>query len=73
MKGLPKIRIVRTETMEFIFTYEVPRDCKVVYARFCFNCMLHKEEKYQFRITVGGYIIDYPGEVFKKMVDITTM
>ena len=65
MKGL-KRGIQGTETMKFIQKHEVPYNKKVTYARLFCDYRPQKEEKERTRITVGGDILEYQGEVSTK-------
>ena len=46
--------ILGTDTIEFIFQHNVPKDKKVTYATYVVDYRPLKEEKYRVRITVGG-------------------
>ena len=59
--------------MKLIHKYKVPTGQTVTYARFVCDCRPQKEEKHMTRITVGGYLISYPGNVTTRGADMTTI
>ena len=72
IKGL-KGGIKGTETMQFIQEHEVPHYKTVTYSIFMCDYKPQKEEKEKNRITVGGDILDYQGEVSTKTAGLTTI
>ena len=48
-----------TDTIEFIFKYEVPKDSDVTYATYVLDYRPLKTEPYRVRITVGGNRLNY--------------
>ena len=48
-----------TDTIDFIFKYEVPKDSDVTYASYVLDHRLLKIEPYRVRITVGGDRLSY--------------
>ena len=66
-------RIKGTDTIFFIRKDEVPRDRTVTYARFVCTYRPQKSEPNQTRLTVGGNLIDYPGNVSTRTADLTTV
>ena len=50
----------------------IPKDCVVTYARVVVDFRPQKDEPKQVRITVGGNLIKYPGELTTRTADLTT-
>lgn len=51
----------------------LPDRCKdVTYGRICVDYHPHKQEPNRTRLTVGGNLIDFPGDVSTPTADITT-
>ena len=71
-QGLPDNRVDATNTIFFIPVTKVPRNKCPTYARFVCSFCLHKPEPYRTCITVGGNLIDYPGNLSMKVADMTT-
>ena len=71
-QGLPDKRVEPTNTMFFIPFSQVPKDKRPTYARFVCSYRPQKAEPYRTRITVGGNLIDYPGNLSMKVADMTT-
>ena len=71
-QGLPDNRVDATNTIFFIPITKVPRHKRPTYP--CFVCSFRpqKPEPYRTRITVGGNLIDYPGNLSMKVADMTT-
>jgi hypothetical protein len=65
-------RIKGTNTMHFIHRHEVPKNKTPTYARFVCDIRPHKAESERTRLTVGGNLIDYPGDTSAPTADITT-
>jgi hypothetical protein len=64
-----------TETIFFMTKTEIqniPKDHTVTYARIVVDYHPQKEDPNRVRITVGGNLIDYPGELTTRTADITT-
>ena len=51
------------DTMEFILHQEIPRGVKATYVQDICNIRPQKTDTHRTRITVWGYLVDYPGEV----------
>ena len=62
-----------TDTIEFIFHKDKPKDRKATYVRAVCNIRPQKTETHRTRLTAGGKLIDYPGEVSTPKSDLTTM
>ena len=71
-QGLPDNRVDATNTIFFIPITKVPRHKRPTYARFICSFCPQKPEPYRTRITVGGNLIDYPGNLSMKVADMTT-
>ena len=65
-------RIEGTDTIKFIHKHEVPKNKTDTYARFCCNVRPQKAEPNRTRMTVGGNLIHYPGELTTRTADLTT-
>jgi len=50
----------------------IPKDRTVTYARIAVDYCPQKEDPNRVRITVGGNLIDYPGELTTRTADLTT-
>ena len=64
-----------TNTIKFLTLDEIkttPKDRTVTYARICVNYRPQKEDPNQVRITVGGNLINYSGELTTRTADLTT-
>ena len=61
-----------TDTIPFIRHADVPSDRKVTYARFVCTLRPQKTEVQRTRLTVGGNLIDYPGDTSTPTANITT-
>ena len=72
VQGLPDNCVERTNTIFFIPFSKVPRHKRPTYARFVCSYHHQKAEPYHTRITVGGNLIDYPGNLSMKVADMTT-
>ena len=60
----------------FVMTHEqirnIPRDRVVTYARLVVNYRPQKEDPNRVRMTAGGNLIAYPGELTTRTADIST-
>lgn len=65
-------RIKGTDTIRFISKTDVPAGRSETYARFVCDVRPQKEEKERTRLTVGGNLINYPGDVSSPTADLTT-
>jgi hypothetical protein len=61
-----------TDTCFFIKLTNVPKDRKITYGKIVCDYKPHKKEKERVRMTVGGDILDYSGDVATSTADITT-
>ncbi len=64
-----------TDTVFFMTIDEIkriPKDRTVTYARIVVDYRPQKEDPNRVRITVGGNLIDYPGELTTRTADLTT-
>ena len=71
-QGLPDKRVEATNTIFFIPVTKVPCTKHPTYARFVRSFRPQKPEPYCTRLTVGGNLIDYPGNLSMKAADMTT-
>ena len=71
-QGLPDNRVNATNTIFFIPVTKVPRNKCPTNTRFICSFRPQKPEPYRTRITVGGNLIDYPGNLSMKVADMTT-
>jgi hypothetical protein len=66
---------VGTDTIHYMNHAEInniPKDRTITYARIVVDIRPHKEDPNRVRITVGGNLIDYPGEVTTRTADMVT-
>jgi hypothetical protein len=60
----------------FVLTHnqikQIPRDRTVTYTRIVVNYRPQKSDPNRVRLTVGGNLIDYPGELTTRTADLTT-
>jgi hypothetical protein len=61
-----------TDTCFFIKLTNIPKDRKITYGKTVCDYKPHKKEKERVRLTVGGDILDYSGDVATSTADITT-
>jgi hypothetical protein len=61
-----------TDTCFFIKLTNVPKDRKITYGKIVCDYKPHKRKKERVRLTVGGNILDYSGDVATSTADITT-
>ena len=71
-QGLPDERVEPTNTMFFIPFSQVPKHKRPTYAHFVCSYRPQKAEPYCTRLTVGGNLINYPGNLSMKVADMTT-
>ena len=73
-QGMPG-RVTGTETIFFIHKTEVPtnRWKDITYGRICCNYREQKAEKNRTRLTVGGNLINYPGDCGTPTADMLTV
>ena len=71
-QGLSDNRVEPTNTIFFIPRSKVPKHKQPTYARFVCSYRPQKAEPYRTRITIGGNLIDYPGNRSMKVADMTT-
>ena len=72
MEGL-KRGITGTQTMKMVHRSDIPKYIKVTYARFVCEYRSHKEDVNRCRTTVGGYRVEYPGDVSTKTAYLRTI
>ena len=67
-------RIKGTNTIYFINYTLIPKDRRsdITYGRIVVDYRLHKTESNRTRLTVGGNMINYPGDVSTPTADTTT-
>jgi hypothetical protein len=61
-----------THTCFFVELQNTPKDLNITYGKIVFDYKPHKKEKELVRITVGGDILEYSGEVATSTADLTT-
>jgi hypothetical protein len=61
-----------TDTCFFIDLKNIPNDRKITYGKTVCDYKPHKKEKERVRLTVGGDILHYSGDVATSRADITT-
>jgi hypothetical protein len=65
-------RVTGTDTIKFIVKSQVPEGRTVTYARFVCTIREQKAEPERTRLTVGGNLINYPGDTSAPTADLTT-
>ena len=65
-------RIQGTNTIFFIPKHKIPKNKMPTYARFVCTYRPQKSEPNRTRLTVGGNLIRYPGDVSTRIADLTT-
>jgi hypothetical protein len=71
-QGRDGTNIKGTDTIHFIRHSEVPTGRKATYARFVVDIRPQKDEPNRVRLTVGGNLIEYLGNVSTPTADMTT-
>ena len=66
-------RVEGTDTIKFIPKADVPKGHSVTYARFVCQLRPQKAEVERTRLTVGGNLINYPGDTSAPTSDLTTI
>ena len=61
-----------TATCTFICRNEIPQNKKPTYVRIVTAYREQKEDPYRVRMTIGGNLIDYPGNTATKTADLVT-
>jgi hypothetical protein len=61
-----------TNTITFIHHHEMPSDRQATYPRFVCSERPQKQEKNRMRMTVGGNLINYPGDKGTKTAELET-
>jgi hypothetical protein len=62
-----------TSTCAFITKDQIPNDKKPTYVRIVSEYREQKADPYRVRLTVGGNLIDFPGDVATKTADLVTI
>jgi hypothetical protein len=65
-------RIEGSNTILFIPRNAVAKDKKITYGRFVVDIRPNKNETRRVRLTVGGNLIQYPGDVSTRSADLNT-
>ena len=71
-QGLPDKHVDHTNAIFFIPINKVPPNKRPTYACFVCSYYLQKAEPHHTHLTVGGNLIDYPGNLSMKVADMTT-
>ena len=71
-QALPDKCVDPTNTILFIPIEKVPPDKRPTYTCFICSYRPQKAEPHRTRLTVGGNLIDYPGNLSMKVADMTT-
>jgi hypothetical protein len=61
-----------TDTCFFVELTNIPKDRNITYGKIVCDYKPHKKEKERVRLPVGGYRLDYSGDVATSTADITT-
>ena len=70
--AIQKERTPFTSFMTLEEIKKIPGDRTVTYARIVIDYRPQKNDPNRVRITVGGNLIDYPGELTTRTADLTT-
>jgi hypothetical protein len=62
-----------TDTCFFIKLTNIPKNRKITYGKIVCDYKPHKQEKERVRLTVGGDILDYSGDVATSTANITSL
>jgi hypothetical protein len=62
-----------TDTCKFIRKHDLPPGKKPTYVRIVADYREHKADPYRVRCTVGGNLIDFPGDTSTKAADLVTV
>jgi hypothetical protein len=62
-----------TDTCFFIDQKKIPNDRKITYGKIVCDYKPHKKEHERVRLTIGGDILNYSGDVATSTADITTL
>jgi hypothetical protein len=65
-------RVKGTNTIHFIKHDEIPKDRKPTYPRMVCEYKPNKVEKNRTRLTLGGNLVDYPGDVSTRTAEMET-
>jgi hypothetical protein len=65
-------RIEGSNTVFFIPRQDVPKGKIITYGRFIVDIRPNKSEVHRIHLTVGGNLIQYPGDVSARSADLTT-
>ena len=69
-QDIPGTNTIKLMTHEEI--KNIPSDRTVTYARIVVDYRAHKEDPNRVCITIGGNLINYPGEIMTRTADLTT-
>ena len=72
MDGVGERMPTGTQTMFPIRLNQIPKGRKATYVKFVCNKRPQKEEENRTRLTMGGNLIDYPGDVSAPTADMLT-
>jgi Reverse transcriptase (RNA-dependent DNA polymerase) len=61
-----------TDTITFVPKSEIPKNKRPTYARFVTDIRPQKQEKHRVRLTIGGNLIEYEGDVSSPTGSLTT-
>ena len=69
----PQHSVTGTDTCQFIHKHDIPSGKKPTYVCIVADFREQKADPYQVRCTMGGNLIDFPGEMSTKVADIITV
>jgi hypothetical protein len=69
----PQHTINGTDTCQLIHPSEIPEGKKATYIRIVADYREHKADPYRVRCTVGGNLIDFPGDKSTRSADLVTV
>jgi Reverse transcriptase (RNA-dependent DNA polymerase) len=69
----PEHTVQGTDTCQFIHKTDLPPGKKPTYVRIVSDYREHKADPYRVRCTVGGNLIDFPGDKSTRVADLVTV
>ena len=69
----PSHTVAGTQTCSFIHKRDIPKGTKATYVRIVADYREQKADPYRVRCTVGGNLIEFPGDTATKVADLVTV
>jgi Reverse transcriptase (RNA-dependent DNA polymerase) len=70
---IPEHSVQGTDTCQFIKLQDIPPNKKATYIRIVAELREQKADPYRVRCTVGGNLIDFPGDKSTKVAELVTI